>query len=100
MQRLSTLSYRVFFRLALIALLVSAGSRAHAQVTDAVRKPSLKLQSLDGRVTDLSALKGNVVLVSFGATWCAPCSTELRALNEVLNEYKNKPVKFFWVSVE
>ena len=60
----------------------------------------MKLQGLDGRVYDLADLHGNVVLVSFGATWCAPCSTELRALEELLNEYRAKPVKFFWVSVE
>jgi peroxiredoxin len=64
------------------------------------RKPTFKLQALDGRVTDLANEKGTVVLVSFGATWCAPCSTELRVLNEVLAEYKDKPVRFFWVSVE
>ena len=70
-----------------------------AQDTTA-RKPTFKLQTLDGRVTDLASEKGNVVLISFGATWCAPCSSELRILNEVLGEYKDKPVKFFWVSVE
>jgi peroxiredoxin len=64
------------------------------------RKPTFKLQALDGRVTDLAEQKGNVVLVSFGATWCEPCSAELRALTEVAREYKDKPVKFFWVSVE
>jgi peroxiredoxin len=74
-------------------------SAIHAQDATA-RKPTFKLQGLDGRVTDLANEKGNVVLVSFGATWCAPCSSELRILNEVLGEYKDKPVKFFWVSVE
>jgi peroxiredoxin len=62
--------------------------------------PSFKLQGLDGKLVDLSDERGNVVLVSFGATWCAPCTTELRSLNEVLTEYRGKPVKFFWVSVE
>lgn len=74
-------------------------SAAQAQDADA-HKPTFKLQALDGRVTDLANEKGNVVLVSFGATWCAPCSSELRVLNEVVAEYKDKPVKFFWVSVE
>lgn len=60
----------------------------------------MKLQGLDGKIVDLAEQRGNVLLVSFGATWCAPCTTELRALNEVLNEYRGKPVKFFWVSVE
>jgi peroxiredoxin len=61
---------------------------------------TLKLQGLDGKIVDLSTERGSVVLVSFGATWCAPCTTELRALNAVLSEYRGKPVKFFWVSVE
>jgi peroxiredoxin len=62
--------------------------------------PSMKLQGLDGKIVDLADQRGSVVLVSFGATWCAPCATELRFLNEVLSEYRGKPVKFFWVSVE
>ena len=62
--------------------------------------PSFKLQGLDGKIVDLNDVRGNVVLISFGATWCAPCTTELRSLNEVLAEYRGKPVKFFWVSVE
>src|ERR1043165_1881600 len=82
---------------ALAALLFS--SAAHAQEAT-VRKPTFKLQALDGRVTDLANEKGSVVLISFGATWCAPCGSELRILNEVLAESKNKPVKFFWVNVE
>ena len=91
--------YRLFLFTACVIILTLCISSACAQNAP-TRKPTFKLQSLDGRVTDLSELKGNVVLVSFGATWCAPCSTELRALNEVLSEYKAKPVKFFWVSVE
>jgi len=84
--------------LAALALVVCSDA-IHAQDSSA-RKPTFKLQALDGHVTDLANEKGNVVLVSFGATWCAPCSSELRILNEVMAEYKDKPVKFFWVSVE
>jgi peroxiredoxin len=71
-----------------------------SQVKTAASVPSMKLQGLDGRVYDMNDLHGNVVLVSFGATWCAPCSTELRALEELLAEYRKKPVKFYWVSIE
>lgn len=73
---------------------------ASGQVKSAANAPSMKMQGLDGRVYDMADLRGNVVLVSFGATWCAPCSTELRALEELLVEYRSKPVKFFWVSIE
>ena len=73
---------------------------ASGQVKTAAAEPTMKLQGLDGRVYDMADQRGNVVLVSFGATWCAPCTTELRALEELLSEYRDKPVKFFWVSVE
>src|SRR5437588_2135802 len=83
-----------------IAVFGIALSPASSQVKTASSVPRMKLQGLDGRVYDMNDLHGNVVLVSFGATWCAPCSTELRALEELLVEYRNKPVKFYWVSIE
>jgi peroxiredoxin len=66
----------------------------------ATTTPGMKLQGLDGRVFDLNDLHGNVVLVSFGATWCSPCTAELKALGELLLEYRGQPVKFYWVSIE
>ena len=83
-----------------IAILGVVFLSASSQVKTAATMPNMKLQGLDGRVYDINGLRGNVVLVSFGATWCAPCSTELRALEELLVEYRGKPVKFYWVSVE
>lgn len=62
--------------------------------------PIIKLQSIDGRTYNIADLRGNVVLVSFGATWCSPCTAELHALLELTVEYKDKPVKFFWVTIE
>lgn len=59
-----------------------------------------KLSGIDGKSYDLTKMHGSVVLVSFGATWCTPCSAELLALEELKREYKDKPVKFFWVSIE
>lgn len=88
--------YSLLVAVIAFALAVSAA----AQVKVPPENPSLKFQGLDGKVYDLTEQHGNVVLVSFGATWCAPCTAELRALNEVLNEYRGKPVKFFWVSIE
>ena len=71
-----------------------------SEIKAADAAPNMKLQGLDGRIYDMNDLRGNVVLVSFGATWCSPCSTELKALEELLTEYRNRPVKFYWVSIE
>src|SRR4029079_9725352 len=84
-----------------VMILTAAGvSPARGQESAASRKPTFKLLDLDGRLNDPGELRGNVVLISFGATWCSPCTTELRALEELLKEYSGKPVKFFWVSIE
>ena len=80
------------------ALLVSARPLNVSEHQPAT--PSIKLQSLDGQTYDLGSLRGNVVLVSFGATWCTPCSAELQALEELKREYVRKSVKFVWVSIE
>ncbi|HEY0079046.1 MAG TPA: TlpA disulfide reductase family protein [Pyrinomonadaceae bacterium] len=60
----------------------------------------LRLKGLDGKMYDIAQMRGEVVLVSFGATWCAPCAWELFALEELKEEYKGKPVRFLWVSIE
>ena len=82
------------------AVLFCAGASAAAQARQPPADPTMKLQGLDGKIYDLAVLHGRVVLISFGATWCAPCSTELQALEELQTEFRGKPVKFFWVSVE
>jgi thiol-disulfide isomerase/thioredoxin len=62
--------------------------------------PAIRLHGIDGQTYDVQQMRGNVILVSFGATWCTPCSAELNALEELKREYKDKPIKFFWVSIE
>src|SRR5258707_4894996 len=81
-------------------IVIDLGGFASAQLKPRPVDPQMKLQGLDGKVYDLADLRGSVVLVSFGATWCAPCTTELKALQELLTEFRDQPVKFFWVSVE
>jgi len=96
---------RTQYRVTIVAFLAAAifsiaSFPATSQTRTEPAAPNMKLQGLDGRVYDMNDLRGNVVLVSFGATWCSPCSTELRALEELTAEYRSKPVKFYWVSIE
>jgi cytochrome c biogenesis protein CcmG, thiol:disulfide interchange protein DsbE len=54
-----------------IAAFASPGSLLHKPAPRFVRT------SLDGRPFDLAALKGQVILLTFWATWCEPCQEEM-----------------------
>jgi uncharacterized protein (TIGR03435 family) len=46
------------------------------------------------------ALKGNVVVIEFWATWCGPCRAAVPHLNELVSKYKNKSVSFISITSE
>ncbi|HZI17128.1 MAG TPA: TlpA disulfide reductase family protein [Pyrinomonadaceae bacterium] len=90
---------------ALLAASAAAQDAAPAPQTQEVRPPAeggygFRLKGLDGKTYDSESLRGEVLVVSFGATWCVPCTWELVAVEELKVEYKGKPVRFFWVSIE
>ena len=86
--------------LALCACLAVQVSAQQTQQQEAPPPAVIKLKGLDGKVYDSSAMKGEVLVVSFGATWCTPCTWELVAIEELKEEYAGKPVRFLWVSIE
>jgi thiol-disulfide isomerase/thioredoxin len=62
--------------------------------------PDLNLKDLDGHKQSLKALRGNIVVLSFWATWCGPCQEELPRLSHLSEGYAGKPVKFIAVSID
>jgi thiol-disulfide isomerase/thioredoxin len=89
----------------IFACMVGAAAYSAALGQQAAAGPSpvevnIKLRGIDGKMYDISEMKGSVLLVSFGATWCSPCWAELRALEELRIEYRDQPVKFLWISVD
>jgi thiol-disulfide isomerase/thioredoxin len=47
------------------------------------RAPDFSLKSLDGSTVTNRSLEGNIVVVNFWATWCAPCIKEIPDLKQV-----------------
>jgi thiol-disulfide isomerase/thioredoxin len=62
--------------------------------------PDPAFKSLDGHTQKLSALRGQVVVVNFWATWCGPCQEELPRLSQLAASYAGKPVRFVLVSID
>ncbi len=45
-------------------------------------------------------LRGNVVVLEFWATWCAPCIDVLPHLNDLVEKFKGRPVRFLSITDE
>jgi cytochrome c biogenesis protein CcmG, thiol:disulfide interchange protein DsbE len=74
-----------------------AGVRKGDRVTDFV-------QAVDaaGKQVSLRHFKDQVIVVTFGASWCAPCKKELPALEKLARRYRkqNAKVVFFAVNID
>lgn len=86
----------------LLTALIASTTHAQNAAVEPLKASEItfKLKGIDGKTYDLAQLRGKVVMVSFGATWCVPCAWELTAIEELKEEFKNKPVEFLWVSIE
>jgi thiol-disulfide isomerase/thioredoxin len=95
--------FSLTFLCASLFMASASSARAQGAAGQLVPPPDssdLKLRGADGKTYDVGSMRGQVVLVSFGATWCLPCKEELKALEQLKKEYKDKPVRFLWVSIE
>lgn len=52
--------------------------------------PFILPQALDGQVVSSDAYKGQALLITFFAPWCAPCLQEIPMFNAVQDQYKNQ----------
>ncbi len=61
--------------------------------------PLFTLKNMEGKDVSLAALKGNVVILDFWATWCGPCKSSFPAMQKAANKYKNnKNVTFLFIN--
>jgi len=82
-----------------IALALSLGmaAQAAAPMTPA---PDFTLRNLEGQNLRLKEQRGQVVLVNFWATWCAPCRQEMPKLNALYDKYKGSGFVLLGVNVD
>jgi peroxiredoxin len=52
--------------------------------------PEFTLRDINGKQVSLSDFSGQVVLISFWATWCTPCQAEMPHLQRFYDTYKDQ----------
>jgi len=83
-----------------VSLLLALGVAAPAVADDRPAAPSFNLRTLDGDRVKLSDFEGKVLLMSFWATWCAPCKQELPILQDLLNRYGDQGLAVVAVNID
>jgi peroxiredoxin len=95
-------------RLLLIALLLSLSfivpvpdiRAADAGLDIGKSAPSFELVDLSGKIVSLSDYRGNIVLLNFWSTLCAPCTAEMPSLNRLHLALKDKGLIVIAVSID
>ncbi len=62
--------------------------------------PEAEMTLLDGSKVALSSLRGQVVVLNFWATWCAPCRVELPLLDGYYRRVERHGLRVFAVTTE
>ena len=85
---------------ALAALLVVAGTGSAATQLLGAEAPDFVLKSLSGKNMRLSEYRGDVVMLSFWATWCGDCRAQLDELGTMRDRYQDAGIELLAVSLD
>tara|TARA_R110002020_G_scaffold153093_3_gene332238 strand:+ start:1146 stop:1706 length:561 start_codon:yes stop_codon:yes gene_type:complete len=58
-----------------------------------------KLRGMDGSINSLPIAQGDIILLNYWATWCAPCIAEMPSLQKLYDDYADK-IKFAFITNE
>jgi len=64
------------------------------------KAPNFTLKSMTGKNLKLSEYRGQVVMINFWASWCAPCRQEMPLLEDLYKKYQSLGFTLLGVNVE
>ena len=79
-----------------IAVAFGASSLVFGQGTPV----EFSLPSVDGQTITSQSLRGEVVVLAFGASWLPLSRTQLQGVSKLADEYSDRGVVVYWVSTE
>jgi cytochrome c biogenesis protein CcmG, thiol:disulfide interchange protein DsbE len=95
-----TLRQRVILVIAASAALFSAGIAAPREPPVDTAAPDFHVTTFDGSKFSLANFKGQVLVLNFWATWCAPCKKELPMLDAFYRLQKQAGLRVLAVTTD
>ena len=77
----------------LIVLLIANVAMAQTHV-------DFSMRSTDGQTVTSDSLRGEIVVLAFGASWLPLSKTQLQGVRKLADEYSSRGVVVYWVSTE
>ncbi|MCP4449230.1 MAG: TlpA family protein disulfide reductase [Myxococcales bacterium] len=98
------MSVKLFSSLAIAALVVlglGTTDSANAKVRKGDRAAEfVSVKDAAGKKVSIKSFKNQVVVLTFGASWCKPCSKELPAYEQLAKKYDKKKVIFIAINID
>ncbi len=85
---------------ALAALLAVTSTVPAASGLTGTEAPDFVLKSMSGENLRLSEYRGEIVMLSFWATWCGECRAQIEQLGSMRDNYKDAGVELLAVSLD
>jgi len=92
---LKNIRRNVFALMAVTAMLVLS-----AQTSIRAQAPEFSFRSADGQTVTSESVRGEVVVLAFGASWLPLTRNQMEGLKKLADQYAGKGVAVYWVSTE
>ena len=83
-----------------LALPLAAAALTPSKIAGAPQAVEFSLRSIDGQNVTSESLRGEVVVLAFGASWLPLSRTQLQGVRKLADKYSERGVVVYWVSTD
>ena len=83
-----------------VVLPLSSGAFTTRRTVTAPQAVEFSLRSIDGQTVSADSLRGEVVVLAFGASWLPLSRTQLQGIRKLADKYSERGVVVYWVSTD